>query len=1128
MSTEYLTRTIMPYIHLFLLIIMAGDNTCNICCKKVLRHCHHRRCTLCKSLVHIKCLPYVTKSDTVYTLRDMDDWYCIICTSNLFPFNQISEESEFLSGLSENWTTPNVLPYDLLHKQNIFQPFELNDNQESPLFDLDPDLQFYNTHCNAVLNSCDYYLEDTFNTKMSKLKVNDKSFSLIHVNVRSAAKNLSRFEAYLSNLCHTFNIIALSENWLNENNHSLYDMLGYQSEHRYRPNRGGGGVSLLIKNNIEYFVRPDLCLQTRYTESLFIEIDKSFVGKQQDVIIGVMYRPPDTDMKVFNENLGSILSKTKAEKKLLYILADFNINLLNADTHEATHDFLDIMYSNSLLPTITKPTRVTEKSATLIDNIFSNSLLNTQNIVTGIMYCDVTDHFPIFHIDYTADVQSDEIIVKKRIYSESNVTSFSSALKNHSWHSVLSDNDPQTAYTSFIKAYMEIYNSCFPLKSFKHGYKTRKSWLSENLKKAIKIKNRLYRKSNRSQDPEYFKIYKKFRNKLNGMLTKAEKEHYSKLREEHKNNLKTSWNVIKDVINKNKSKGNCSRFLVNGKTTSNKDTISNGFNSFFVNIGPSLANKIPPDGRSPSEFVKTNVIDSIVMDGVLADEVIKIIRNVKEGSSGWDDISASVVKKTYSSFIEPITHILNISITKGVFPNELKIAKVIPLFKSGDTMIFSNYRPVSVLPVFSKILERLMYNRLLGFINKHRILYMYQFGFRADHSPNLALLLLVDKLSKALEEGEYVLGLFLDFSKAFDTVNHTILFTKLEHYGIRGVALNMFKSYLSNRHQYVVYNDTKSENRVITCGVPQGSILGPLLFLLYINDLADVSSVLFSLLFADDSNMFLTGNDPNELIRIMNTEIVKVVDWLRVNKLSLNLKKTHFILFRQQQRSKITISEELIIDHVNIEMKDSTKFLGVMVDKFLNFEEHVKYIKGKISRGLGIIRKCRRVFQQKTLVTIYNSFLLPYFNFCTPVWGNTHDSYLEPLILLQKRAVRLVIGAKRNAHTDPIFKKLKLLKLRQIYIYSVQQFVYKYHHGLLPRIFDDFYSTNSSFHYHHTRSQNLYRPPLVRTSRAARTIRSVGVRTQTYFSTRLSMNCSLLTYKAALKRYIIENDVNTM
>ena len=252
------------------------------------------------------------------------------------------------------------------------------------------------------------------------------------------------------------------------------------------------------------------------------------------------------------------------------------------------------------------------------------------------------------------------------------------------------------------------------------------------------------------------------------------------------------------------------------------------------------------------------------MGNVISDEVIKIIKQLNTGSCGWDDISASVVKTTFQSFIEPLTHILNISITKGVFPNEMKIARVIPLFKSGDSMVFSNYRPVSVLPVFSKILERLMYNRFLSFIQKHHILYLYQFGFRVDHSPNLAMLFLIDKLSTALDDGEYVLGLFLDFSKAFDTVNHDILFAKLEHYGIRGVALDILRSYLSDRHQFVVYNDVKSDNQKITCGVPQGSILGPLLFLLYINDLAYVSTKLFSLLFADDSNMFLTGKDPNE------------------------------------------------------------------------------------------------------------------------------------------------------------------------------------------------------------------------------------------------------------------------
>ena len=219
-------------------------------------------------------------------------------------------------------------------------------------------------------------------------------------------------------------------------------------------------------------------------------------------------------------------------------------------------------------------------------------------------------------------------------------------------------------------------------------------------------------------------------------------------------------------------------------------------------------------------------------------EIISLIKLLKNGSSGYDSISATTVQKTATACITPLTHIMNLSLSSGIFPQELKNARVIPLFKSGDAMLSSNYRPVSVLPLFSKILERLMYNRLISFINKHDHLCKFQFGFREDHSTNLALIYLVDKISNSLDTGEYVLGLFLDFTKAFDTVNHAILLQKLEHLGVRGISLNWFESYLSNRSQYVDHSGISSELQYIHCGLPQGSILGPLLFLLYINDLS--------------------------------------------------------------------------------------------------------------------------------------------------------------------------------------------------------------------------------------------------------------------------------------------------
>ena len=510
---------------------------------------------------------------------------------------------------------------------------------------------------------------------------------------------------------------------------------------------------------------------------------------------------------------------------------------------------------------------------------------------------------------------------------------------------------------------------------------------------------------------------------------------------------------------------------------------------------------------------------------VVEDEVESIIKTLKDGSPGWDTISSQVIKTTYQSFILPLTHVVNLSLMTGIFPTELKIARVTPLFKSGDSTLFSNYRPVSVLPLFSKIFERLMYNRLLAFLNEHKVLYLYQFGFRAFHSPNLALMLLVDKISQALESGEYVLGLFLDFSKAFDTVNHDILFTKLEFYGIRGIPLTWFKHYLHDRKQYVEYNNSQSEMDVIKCGVPQGSILGPLLFLIYINDLACVSEKVFALLFADDSNMFLSGNDPDELIRTMNEEMITVVDWLKLNKLSLNLKKTHFILF-SRKRKKVELKEELIVNNAIIDRTDKTKFLGVIIDQHLSFLSHISYTKGKIARGIGILKKSRYYFTRDTLKTLYNSLVYPHFTYCIEVWGNVYSTHLDSLYKLQKWAIRIITCKKRSDHTSPLFNSLKLLKLKEMYVYFVTLLMYKYHHTCLPQVIQSLFVRNSAIHEYPT-STPLH-VPLARSNLSSRNVRTTGVKLYNHFHRILNWDVLYVTFKYNLKKYLLENDTTSL
>ena len=346
--------------------------------------------------------------------------------------------------------------------------------------------------------------------------------------------------------------------------------------------------------------------------------------------------------------------------------------------------------------------------------------------------------------------------------------------------------------------------------------------------------------------------------------------------------------------------------------------------------------------------MKAKVTFSLYLEPVTEQEIYKIVSSLKNSSPGYDNLSPSILQLSLPLICPLLTHICNLSLSEGIFPDELKLANVIPIFKSGDHETFNNYRPVSILCTISKVFEKIMYSRLLNYLDHYKILFSYQFGFRKSHSTYMAFMVLIDKLTRALDEGKFVVGILLDFSKAFDTVDHDILLTKLSHYGIRGVPLLWFQSYLSNRQQFVTYNGVSSSVKTVKCGVPQGSILGPLLFLIYINDLVNVCSHCLPILFADDTNLFVSGVDMSHISEIVSKELAELSQWLKVNKLSLNLKKTQYMIFSRRKSKDETIN--IKIDDQSISETKSSKFLGVYIDNSLNWKTHISYIAGKISR----------------------------------------------------------------------------------------------------------------------------------------------------------------------------------
>ncbi|MCP4484330.1 MAG: reverse transcriptase family protein [Flavobacteriaceae bacterium] len=652
-----------------------------------------------------------------------------------------------------------------------------------------------------------------------------------------------------------------------------------------------------------------------------------------------------------------------------------------------------------------------------------------------------------------------------------------------------------------------------------------KPWIDLQILEIIKIRDKLFKQFKDSNSSPALKAYKQFRNRVVNEIRQSKKNYYQEYFHENKSNMKMLWKGIKNIISLKPKTCDAFSHLVSddGSKISEPVNIANEFNEYFTKVADEITKKIPRTWKSPLSYLANPNLNSLIISPCTTNEVSTAIK-----SSGPNSIPVKLLKLLDDSISSDLSILINESFAIDIFPDKLKLAKVIPIFKKGVRTKTSNYRPISLLSTFSKIFEKLMQTRLQKFLETCDVLFSMQFGFRSGHSTEHALISLTESIKTTLDNKRLGCGIFIDLQKAFDTVNHEILLNKLEHYGIRGTALAWFESYLTNRRQSVSINGYSSSMCSISCGVPQGSVLGPLLFLIYINDLPNVSSMLSFFLFADDTNIYLEAGDLNSLTQTINKELSKVKSWLDCNKLALNIDKTNFVLFHSP-RKILPDQINIKFGHKKVSRAKYVKFLGILLDEHLSWKYHITELHKKLSKTSGIFFKIRHYIPLQPLISLYHSLFSSFLSYGITAWGLTYGTYLKPLFLLQKKILRCISFQNFIAPSAPIFHSLKILKLEDMIHSNVLNFAYKAMNKLSPTCFHNFFTPNSSVHRFGTRQVtrgDLFKSLKNTTLYGLKTIQYFGSKLWNTLPLFIRVSGSASVFRSNLKTFFLDSYLN--
>ena len=871
-------------------------------------------------------------------------------------------------------------------------------------------------------------------------------------------------------LKYEFQIICLTETFIKDIDTACSHFDGYNLVHSTRIGRRAGGTAIFIKNTFDFEIIPEATVNLPFIESVFIKIKHN---NTNPITISAIYRPPNSNFQDFLGFMENTLSNFVNRNNETILLGDFNIDLLKINDDHLSSAFYNSMNTYSLIPTITNPTRETDNTCTLIDNILTTNL---NNFISGIFKIDLSDHYPIFILypNYFQNIQNPPIKIRYRTVNDYSLGKISEALRIDIRNKLFDSNSTNVDFALKLlhERILLHYNTYCPIKiKFVSPKSLSKPWITTNIKTYMR------------QREAYFDLFKhglvtrreynSFRNFVTSLIRLSCKNYYQTAFDQIKTDIKKTWQTINQIISSGKKfakKSIIEKIIANDTAFTSTQDIANILNEHFSTIGDKISASIQPYHTNQHPTQRPQSQGTFSFSLITPNIIEKIILSLKNKHGNINTYTVRVIKYLSDLVAPVITKLLNFSLLSGHFPNSLKTACVTPVFKSGDKTEVCNYRPISILSIFSKIFEKVVAYQLYSYLIQTQILTSSQYGFRKGKSTSDALLSTLQYVYDNIDENKIVISFFLDFSKAFDCVDHDILLEKLDGYGVRGTALKFFESYLSNREQYVSLQGTHSTTRYITKGVPQGSVLGPLLFLIYIYDFPECNNFFKFTLFADDST--LTSSFPNTSLpnihQILTTELADIDHWLRRNKLKINADKSYFIVYSYRNTYSIPPVQ---LGQDTIQQTNCTKFLGLHLDQHLRFDDHLQHVSSKVSKTIGILYKLNNKLPDYILKTLYNSLILPYLTYGIEAWYAAPEFLSSKIFVLQKKSIRAIHNLPYNAHTHDYFKHDNILKVSDLYKVQSCSYLYSYINSEDNEIHSRLH-THSNIHEHNTRNRN--------------------------------------------------------